>query len=75
MPGLRRPQSQGPRLQAHRVQSRRVRDAAHHVRLLRARHRIEPVVEYFPLSRVNEALIHRKAGKGYRAVVLENDLA
>jgi len=40
-----------------------------------ARHRIGPVVEYFPLSRVNEALAHLKAGKARYRVVLENDLA
>ena len=28
----------------------------------RARHRIEPVVEYFPMSRVNETLAHLKVG-------------
>jgi len=39
-----------------------------------ARHRIEPVVETFPLSRVNEALAHLQAGKARYRVVLENDL-
>lgn len=38
------------------------------------RHRIEPVVEHFPLSRVNEALAHLEAGKARYRVVLDNDL-
>ncbi len=40
-----------------------------------ARHRIEPVVEHFPMSRVNEAVAHLEAGKARYRVVLENDLA
>jgi uncharacterized zinc-type alcohol dehydrogenase-like protein len=40
-----------------------------------ARHRIEPVIETFPMSRVNEALAHLAAGKARYRVVLENDLA
>jgi uncharacterized zinc-type alcohol dehydrogenase-like protein len=40
-----------------------------------ARHRIESVVDTFPMSRVNEALAHLKAGKARYRVVLENDLA
>lgn len=39
-----------------------------------ARHRIEPVTESFPLSRVNDALAHLRAGKARYRVVLENDL-
>ncbi len=39
-----------------------------------ARHRIEPVVETFPMSRVNEAMSHLAAGKARYRVVLENDL-
>jgi uncharacterized zinc-type alcohol dehydrogenase-like protein len=39
-----------------------------------ARHRIEPVVEYFPMSHVNEALAHLAAGKARYRIVLENDL-
>ncbi len=42
--------------------------------LFSARHRIEPVVEYFPMSRVNEAIAHLEAGKARYRVVLENDL-
>lgn len=38
-----------------------------------ARHRIQPVTETFPLSRVNEALAHLRAGKARYRVVLEND--
>jgi uncharacterized zinc-type alcohol dehydrogenase-like protein len=40
-----------------------------------ARHRIEPVTETFPLSRINEAMAHLRAGKARYRVVLENDLA
>ena len=40
-----------------------------------ARHRIEPVAEHFPMSRVNEALAHLRAGKARYRVVLENDWA
>ena len=40
-----------------------------------ARHRIEPVTETFPMSRVNEAMAHLRAGKARYRVVLENDLA
>lgn len=39
-----------------------------------ARHRIEPVVEYFPMSRVNEALAHLEAGQVRYRIVLQNDL-
>lgn len=38
-----------------------------------ARHRIEPVTEIFPMSRVNEAISHLRAGKARYRVVLEND--
>jgi uncharacterized zinc-type alcohol dehydrogenase-like protein len=40
-----------------------------------ARHRIAPTVEMFPLTKVNEALAHVRAGKARYRVVLENDLA
>lgn len=39
-----------------------------------ARHRIGPVAETFPLSEVNDALAHVRAGKARYRVVLENDL-
>lgn len=39
-----------------------------------ARHKIAPVVERFPLSRVNEAFAHLRAGKARYRLVLENDL-
>ena len=39
-----------------------------------ARHRIEPVIETFPMSRANEALAHLEAGKARYRIVLENDL-
>lgn len=40
-----------------------------------ARHDIAPTIETFPMSRVNEALAHLRAGKARYRVVLENDLA
>lgn len=40
-----------------------------------ARHGIAPVTETFPLSKVNEALDHLRAGKARYRIVLENDLA
>ena len=39
-----------------------------------ARHGIEPVVEPYPMSRVNEALDHLRAGRARYRVVLQNDL-
>ena len=39
-----------------------------------ARHTIEPVTETFPLTKVNDALAHLRAGKARYRVVLENDL-
>lgn len=39
-----------------------------------ARHGIEPMVEQFPMSRVNEALDHLRAGKARYRIVLKNDL-
>ena len=38
-----------------------------------SRHAIEPVVEEFPLSHVNEALSHLESGKARYRVVLRND--
>ena len=38
-----------------------------------ARHDIEPQVERFPMSRVNDALQHLKAGKARYRIVLETD--
>lgn len=38
-----------------------------------ARHRIAPVVEEFPMSRVNDALAHLDSGKARYRVVLKND--
>ena len=40
-----------------------------------ARHGIEPMVESFPMSRINDALDHLRAGKARYRVVLENDFA
>jgi uncharacterized zinc-type alcohol dehydrogenase-like protein len=39
-----------------------------------ARHGIAPVTETFPLSKVNDALSHLRAGKARYRIVLENDL-
>jgi uncharacterized zinc-type alcohol dehydrogenase-like protein len=40
-----------------------------------ARHSIAPIVEQFPMSKVNEALDHLRSGKARYRVVLTNDLA
>ena len=40
-----------------------------------ARHSIAPVVEYFPMSMVNDALEHLRAGKARYRIVLINDFA
>ncbi len=40
-----------------------------------ARHDIAPIIEKFPMSRVNEALEHLRAGKARYRIVLENDIA
>ena len=40
-----------------------------------ARHGIAPTTEFFPMSRVNDALEHLKSGKARYRVVLQNDLA
>ena len=37
------------------------------------RHAIEPVIEEFPLSRVNEAMAHLESGKARYRIVLRND--
>jgi len=39
-----------------------------------ARHGIAPTIEKYPLSRVNEALDHLRAGKARYRIVLENDI-
>lgn len=39
-----------------------------------ARHKIEPVTEFFPLSKVNDALEHLRSGKARYRIVLTNDL-
>jgi len=38
------------------------------------RHKIEPVTELFPLSKVNDAFDHLRAGKARYRIVLQNDL-
>ena len=40
-----------------------------------ARHDIAPVIETFPMSKVNDALQHLRDGKARYRIVLENDLA
>jgi uncharacterized zinc-type alcohol dehydrogenase-like protein len=39
-----------------------------------ARHNIAPIVEKYPLSRVNDALDRLRSGRARYRVVLENDL-
>lgn len=39
-----------------------------------ARHKVEPMVEMFPMSKVNEAFEHLRSGKARYRIVLENDL-
>jgi len=39
-----------------------------------ARHSLAPVIEKFPLSRVNDTLEHLRAGKARYRIVLEHDL-
>lgn len=40
-----------------------------------ARQQIAPIIETFPLSRINDALDHLRSGKARYRIVLENDLA
>jgi len=40
-----------------------------------ARHHIAPTIEIFPMTRVNDAFEHLRAGKARYRIVLENDLA
>jgi uncharacterized zinc-type alcohol dehydrogenase-like protein len=40
-----------------------------------ARHSVAPVVEYFPMSRVNDALERLRSGKARYRIVLVNDIA
>jgi alcohol/geraniol dehydrogenase (NADP+) len=40
-----------------------------------ARHNVAPVTEFFPMSKVNDAFEHLRAGKARYRIVLENDLA
>ena len=39
-----------------------------------ARHGIAPVTETFPMTKVNDAIVHLRAGKARYRIVLENDL-
>jgi uncharacterized zinc-type alcohol dehydrogenase-like protein len=38
------------------------------------RHKIEPVIEEYPLSKVNEAMAHLESGKARYRIVLHNDI-
>jgi uncharacterized zinc-type alcohol dehydrogenase-like protein len=40
-----------------------------------ARHNIAPVVETFPMSKINEAIEHLHSGKARYRVVLKNDIS
>ena len=40
-----------------------------------ARHEIAPIIEKFPMSRVNDAIEHLRAGKARYRIVLQNDIA
>jgi uncharacterized zinc-type alcohol dehydrogenase-like protein len=40
-----------------------------------ARHKVAPVNEHFPMSKVNDAFEHLKSGKARYRVVLENDFS
>jgi len=40
-----------------------------------ARHSVAPVVESFPMAKVNDALEHLRSGKARYRIVLENDPA
>jgi hypothetical protein len=40
-----------------------------------ARHSVAPITETFPMSQVNEALEHLRAGKARYRIVLVNDAA
>jgi alcohol/geraniol dehydrogenase (NADP+) len=39
-----------------------------------ARHSIEPITEFFPMSKVNEAMKHLEDGKARYRIILKNDL-
>jgi uncharacterized zinc-type alcohol dehydrogenase-like protein len=49
--------------------------AIDHMLQFSARHSVAPVVEYFPMSRVNDALEHLRSGKARYRVVLINDFS
>jgi uncharacterized zinc-type alcohol dehydrogenase-like protein len=49
--------------------------AIDHMLAFSARHSIAPVVESFPLSKVNDALEHLRSGKARYRIVLVNDIA
>ncbi len=48
--------------------------AIDHMLAFSARHKVEPMVEMFPMSKVNEALEHLRSGKARYRIVLENDI-
>jgi uncharacterized zinc-type alcohol dehydrogenase-like protein len=39
------------------------------------RHKIAPMVEIFPMSKVNDALAHLRSGKPRFRIVLQNDFS
>jgi uncharacterized zinc-type alcohol dehydrogenase-like protein len=47
--------------------------AIDHMLAFSARHSIAPVVEFFPMSKVNDALEHLRSGKARYRIVLTND--
>jgi len=49
--------------------------AIDHMLEFSARHSVGPVVEYFPMSKVNDALERLRSGKARYRIVLINDLA
>jgi uncharacterized zinc-type alcohol dehydrogenase-like protein len=49
--------------------------AIDHMLAFSARHSVAPVVEFFPMSKVNDALEHLRSGKARYRVVLINDIA
>jgi uncharacterized zinc-type alcohol dehydrogenase-like protein len=48
--------------------------AIDHMLAFSARHSVAPVVEYFPMSKVNDALEHLRSGKARYRIVLISDL-
>src|SRR5215510_2583990 len=49
--------------------------AIDHMLEFSARHSVAPVIEFFPMSKVNDALEHLRSGKARYRIVLVNDIA